>query len=358
MLFGAVTVAPSVGWQQCGGVAVAECAGQWLGGAGAHAVRRELFDDPPIGQDREPVAPAFGQADAELATLGSTTMDIPVGAGPFHRLERGSGGFWSSRPSPKPKLTSPTVTTGPREGSRSGGVGPDRRAFAGEHDAMLLVAEIVPDPPCLDGDQCPEEVHVVVCKEALTLDRDRALSTDHEWLSVVVGAGDLPRASFDNCRVAETYQPYMEGYVSRVYGQDLERFFRQTTVVEQDGRMVGVCTRWKAYGKIETVQWLKVQPEREGTGLGRALMSRLLEHAEFPVYLHTQPESFRAVGLYADMGFLLLEGEAFGGRVNHVEQSMPYLKEHMTPQAFRRLTTVEAPASFVQVMAEVQTDDF
>lgn len=174
-------------------------------------------------------------------------------------------------------------------------------------------------------------------------------------------ASDLPAwmaMPFDNPREAETYHPYMEEYVARVYGQDFERFFRQTTVVEQDGRMVGVCTRWKAYGKIETVQWLKVQPECEGIGLGRALMSWLLEHAEFPVYLHTQPESFRAVGLYADMGFLLLEGEAFGGRVNHVEQSMPYLKEHMTPQAFRRLTTVEAPASFSQVMAKVQTDDF
>lgn len=172
---------------------------------------------------------------------------------------------------------------------------------------------------------------------------------------------DLPAwmaMPFDNPRDAKAHHSYMEQYVTRVYGPDLHRFFDQTTVVEQDGHMVGVCTRWKAYGKIETVQWLKVKPECEGVGLGRALMSRLLEHAEFPVYLHTQPESFRAIGLYADMGFLLLDGERFGGRVNHLDESMPYLQQRMTPQAFRKLRTTAAPASFLEVMAEAQTNDF
>lgn len=131
---------------------------------------------------------------------------------------------------------------------------------------------------------------------------------------------DLPAwmaMPFDDPRDAEAHRPYMEEFVTRVHGPDLERFYDQTTVVEQNERMVGVCTRWKAYGKIETVQWLKVKPECEGIGLGRALMSRLLEDAQFPVYLHTQPESFRAIGRYTD-----------------------------------------APASFLEVMAEAQTNDF
>lgn len=172
---------------------------------------------------------------------------------------------------------------------------------------------------------------------------------------------DLPEwmaMPFDDPRDDTAHRPYMEEFVTRVYGPDLERFYDQTTVVEQDGRMVGVCTRWKAYGKIDTVQWLKVKPEYEGIGLGRALMSRLLEHAEFPVYLHTQPESFRAIGLYADMGFLLLEGERFGERVNHLDEGMPYLREHMTPRAFRKLKTGPAPASFLDLMAEAKTTDF
>lgn len=162
---------------------------------------------------------------------------------------------------------------------------------------------------------------------------------------------------FDVSGDAERFRTYMEGYVERVYGPDMERSFGQTAVVEQRGRVVGVCTRWRAYDLIETIQWLKVAPEFEGRGLGRALMSRVLEGAQWPVYLHTQPESFRAVGLYADLGFHLLEGERFGRRVNHLHESMPYLEERMGRENFEKLTTAPAPESFLRVMAKATTDD-
>ncbi|WP_444685740.1 N-acetyltransferase family protein [Alkalicoccus luteus] len=147
-------------------------------------------------------------------------------------------------------------------------------------------------------------------------------------------AEDLPAwmaMPFDDPADASAYRPFMEEYVKRVYSSDMERFFRQTTIVEDEKRIIGVCTRWKAYGKLETVHWLKTVPDWEGKGIGRALMTQLLEEAKLPVYLHTQPESYRAVGLYADIGFQLLTGERFGTRINHLEESMSYLQANMKP---------------------------
>lgn len=168
---------------------------------------------------------------------------------------------------------------------------------------------------------------------------------------------DLPAwmaMPFDDPSEAATHRPFMERYVARVYGADLDRFLERTAVVERDGRIAGVCTGWKTYGKIETVHWLKVKSEWEGLGLGRALMTRILEEAEFPVYLHTQPDSFRAIGLYADLGFKLLEGERFGLRTNHLAEGMAYLEQQMLPQKFRLLETVAAPGAFVQLVDQAE----
>jgi ribosomal protein S18 acetylase RimI-like enzyme len=204
----------------------------------------------------------------------------------------------------------------------------------------------------------PDKNVFMMCREP----RPHALAPFPTGFSVrQMGASDLPAwmaMPFDDPRDAAVHRPFMEDYVSRVYGGAMDRFFAQTMIVEQGGHMVGVCTRWKAYGALETVHWLKVKPEWEGAGVGRALMTHLLEHAEFPVYLHTQPESFRAIGLYVDLGFVLLEGERFGRRVNHLDASTSYLEQHLRPDAVQKLETVEAPEHFRRVTARADTEEF
>ncbi|NJP36213.1 GNAT family N-acetyltransferase [Alkalicoccus luteus] len=143
-------------------------------------------------------------------------------------------------------------------------------------------------------------------------------------------AHDLPTwmaMPFDDPADASAYRPFMEEYVKRVYSSDMKCFFRQTLIVEDDKRIIGVCTRWKAYGKLETVHWLKTVPEWEGHGIGRALMTQLLA------------------------------GERFGTRINHVEESMSYLQANMKPELYAKLQIVKAPAAFVQIMDEAETEE-
>lgn len=47
---------------------------------------------------------------------------------------------------------------------------------------------------------------------------------------------------------------------------------------------------------------------------------------ELPIYLHTQPWSYRAVKLYNDFGFCIAQTDTYGTAVNEYEKAMPVLK--------------------------------
>ncbi len=118
---------------------------------------------------------------------------------------------------------------------------------------------------------------------------------------------------------------------------------------------------WKAYGKITTLDWLKVRNTHEGRGIGRALLSVLMQELgdeDYPVYLHTHPECSRAVKLYSDFGFQLIRNPVVGNRSNDLVEGLKYLKEHMLPEAYERLEFTEAPADFLSVVAAGTYDEF
>ena len=62
---------------------------------------------------------------------------------------------------------------------------------------------------------------------------------------------------------------------------------------------VGTCFLWKAYGKLDTLHWLKVKPEYEGKGIGRALIARVLQEkglgSRFPAYHPRLPPGSQAL---------------------------------------------------------------
>ena len=88
-------------------------------------------------------------------------------------------------------------------------------------------------------------------------------------------------------------------------------------------------------------------PEYEGNGLGRALLSRVLQDAEYPVYLHAQPTSVRAIKLYSDFGFRLITDPMIGFRENNLTESLPVLKEIMAAADYAALQTVAANPAFL-----------
>lgn len=166
---------------------------------------------------------------------------------------------------------------------------------------------------------------------------------------------------FDDDYTAD-HAAYMDEFFRSTYAAQEATFFARVLVVcDPNDQIVGTCFLWQAYGLFNTVHWFKVVKGYEGRGIGRALLSLLFQDvtdADLPIYLHTQPESFRAIKLYADFGFDLLTDQRIGSRDNHIEQCLPYLKEMMPKQDYDQLRFTVAPAAFIAGMALQHDNQF
>ena len=166
---------------------------------------------------------------------------------------------------------------------------------------------------------------------------------------------------FDDGYTAD-HAAYMDEFFRLTYAAQEETFFARTLVVcDLHDQIVGTCFLWQAYGLFNTVHWFKVVKGYENRGIGRALLSLLfqdLTDADLPIYLHTQPESFRAIKLYSDFGFDLLTDQRIGPRDNHIEQCLPYLKAMMPKEDYDQLRFTAAPAEFIVGMTAQHDDQF
>lgn len=167
---------------------------------------------------------------------------------------------------------------------------------------------------------------------------------------------------FDDPITAEEYDQFMEEYFQTTYAGKEDLFYSNTLFVcDKQDRPIATCLLWKAYGEFNTIQWFKVLKDYEGLGIGRALLSiimRNLEEDDYPIYLHTQPSSYRAIKLYADFGFQLLSGDKFGARKNDLEECLPILKKYMPQEYFRNVRITEAPKQWQQFLNIVLTIQF
>lgn len=167
---------------------------------------------------------------------------------------------------------------------------------------------------------------------------------------------------FDSDSLPAEHAGWMNQFVRETYGQNMDLFFRNTLLAcDREDQPVATCSHWKAYGKINTIHWFKTLKSHEGKGIGRALLSAIMQRFtghDYPVYLHTQPGSFRAIKLYSDFGFHLLRGGKLGARNNELEQSLPILKEFMPRQAFESLEISDTPGELIQLLADETSNQF
>jgi ribosomal protein S18 acetylase RimI-like enzyme len=149
---------------------------------------------------------------------------------------------------------------------------------------------------------------------------------------------------FDSDTVPVEYEDFMNQIIKDSYRGDMDTLFKNTLFVcTEEGTPVATCSYWKAYGKINTIHWLKTRKAYEGRGLGRAVLSAIMrrfDSTDYPIYLHTQPGSFRAIKLYSDFGFQLLRGGRLGTRINELEKCLPILKEFMPEKDFESLKII------------------
>lgn len=159
---------------------------------------------------------------------------------------------------------------------------------------------------------------------------------------------------FDDPLEAKRYRGFMSSYFQNVYADKKKEFFDKCLFVcDLQDRPIGTCFAWRAYDKITTIHWFKVLKPYEGKGIGRALLSYVMQSlsdSEFPVFLHTQPSSYRAIKLYADFGFELLSDPSIGTRTNDLEECLVILQEVMPSDAFQALKITKAPRFFLEAV--------
>ncbi|CAH0122775.1 MULTISPECIES: N-acetyltransferase [unclassified Paenibacillus] len=167
---------------------------------------------------------------------------------------------------------------------------------------------------------------------------------------------------FDDPTEAEKYRGFMSTYFQNVYADKKELFFDKCLFVcDSQDRPIGTCFAWRAYEKITTIHWFKVLKQYEGLGIGRALLSYVMQSlsaCDYPVFLHTQPSSYRAIKLYADFGFSLLSDPVIGTRTNDLNECLPILQSVMPSKDFQSLKVVRAPKFFLEAVSSSSIEQF
>jgi ribosomal protein S18 acetylase RimI-like enzyme len=155
---------------------------------------------------------------------------------------------------------------------------------------------------------------------------------------------------------------FMDGYFERVYEPKSDQFFRSCLFAcDASDTPVATAFLWTTYDAFTTLHWLKVSRAHEGRGIGRALLTKLLEDLDpgkLPIFLHTHPASLRAIKLYTDFGFALLDDPTFGTRGNDLQRALPYLQANLPGEACRALRVSSAPPEFIQSLEDEVEPEF
>ncbi|OGO92552.1 MAG: hypothetical protein A2Y17_10920 [Clostridiales bacterium GWF2_38_85] len=164
---------------------------------------------------------------------------------------------------------------------------------------------------------------------------------------------------WNHIAVEEPNVNYVSEYYKKIYAKHEDEFFRRCTFVcNSDDKPIATCFLWRSYGEINTIGWFRTLPEYEGKGIGRALLSKILKEATFPVYLHTQPTSARAIKLYSDFGFKLITDQMIGYRKNNLTESLPFLQMVLPEPDYLALQTIKATPALIEAALSIATGEF
>lgn len=108
-------------------------------------------------------------------------------------------------------------------------------------------------------------------------------------------------------------------------------------VVDDKGNVVGSCIAWhdlKGNNAVASLHWLVVSPKYQGKHIGLVLCKKVMdifnERGETPIYIHTQPWSYKAILLYIKLGFKIQKTDTFSHYENQYEQAIKTLENILT----------------------------
>ena len=156
---------------------------------------------------------------------------------------------------------------------------------------------------------------------------------ENAWADMECAIGDFP-----------TRETALERFTER-YLADPALTDRIFFAIAPDGEIVGSVIAWEHDPRgmgVRALNWVVVSDAHQGKGLGRALCQTALrffrrEDNSLPVYLHTQPWSWKAILLYISLGFKLQPKDSFYGHENQYAQAMETLKAIVTPEQYAKM---------------------
>jgi ribosomal protein S18 acetylase RimI-like enzyme len=155
---------------------------------------------------------------------------------------------------------------------------------------------------------------------------------EKEWAKLEYAIGD-----FDSLEAAEKY--FVETYL-----QKTELFSNILFAMNKDNEIIGSCIAWqdmRGTNSVSSLHWLVVEERYQRLGLGRALCIAVIniyvERGALPVYIHTQPWSWKAILLYTSLGFKLQKTDAFSHYENEYEKAMIELGKIVTAEQYELL---------------------
>ncbi len=155
---------------------------------------------------------------------------------------------------------------------------------------------------------------------------------EKEWAKLECSIGD-----FDTVVEAENY--FKETYL-----QNSEWFDDILFALNMNHEVVGSCIAWydmKGKKKVSSLHWLVVNEQYQEIGLGRALcvavMNLYADRSDFPVFIHTQPWSWKAILLYLSLGFRLQKTDTFSHYENEYEKAMTEFERILSVKQYERL---------------------
>ena len=155
---------------------------------------------------------------------------------------------------------------------------------------------------------------------------------EKEWAKLEYAIGDFGSA-------AEA-----EEYFTGKYLRDPGLFPNILFALNREHGIVGSCIAWqdlKGINSVSSLHWLVVDERYRRIGLGRALsmavMNIYAEHGALPVYIHTQPWSWKAILLYHSLGFRLQKTDTFSHYENEYGKAMTELRKIMSEEQYKML---------------------
>ncbi len=155
---------------------------------------------------------------------------------------------------------------------------------------------------------------------------------EKEWAKLEYAIGD-----FDSVTEAEKY-------FVKTYLQKPELLSNILFALNEDGDVVGSCIAWQdmqGINNVSSLHWLVVDERYQEIGLGRALCTAVMnvyaERQGLPVYIHTQPWSWKAILLYVSLGFKLQKTDTFSHYENEYEKAIIELGKIVTAEQYELL---------------------